>query len=131
MINKFIRAYNNGVADSSFVPPIHQPPHVSIRGACSDKTLSSILGWFILPLYGFLFISQSRNICFVGPELTVPIEERIAFWNEKKTGKYQKMIADHRSPSWKLKCIVAEVGCRGYIPPSFRNTLQLHSLRSN
>ena len=48
------------------------------------------------------------------------IEERIAFWNEKKTGKYEKMIADHGSPSWKLKCIVAEVGCRGYIPPSFR-----------
>ena len=45
----------------------------------------------------------------------VPIEERVAFWNEKKTGKYEKMIADHGSPSWKLKCIVAEVGCRGYI----------------
>ena len=60
----------------------------------------------------------------VGPELTVPIEERIAFWNEKKTGKYEKMIADHGSPSWKLKCIVAEVGCRGYIPPSFRKALQ-------
>ena len=60
----------------------------------------------------------------VGPELTVPIEEIIAFWNEKKTGKYEKMIADHGSPSWKLKCIVAEVGCRGYIPPSFRKALQ-------
>ena len=60
----------------------------------------------------------------VGPELTVPIEERIAFWNEKKTGKYEKMIADHGSPSWKLKCIVAEVGCRGYIPPSFTKALQ-------
>ena len=36
------------------------------------------------------------------------------------------MIADHGSPSWKLKCIVtvAEVGCRGYIPPSFRKALQ-------
>ena len=32
------------------------------------------------------------------------------------------MIADHGSPSWKLKCIVAEVGCRGYIPP--RKALQ-------
>ena len=30
-------------------------------------------------------ISQSRKICLVGPELTVPIEGRIAFWNEKKT----------------------------------------------
>ena len=49
----------------------------------------------------------------VGPELTVPIEERIAFWNEK-----------NGSPSWKLKCIVAEVGCRGYIPPSFEKGLQ-------
>ena len=39
----------------------------------------------------------------VGPELTVPIEERIAFWNEKKTGKYDKIIADHGSPGWKLK----------------------------
>ena len=41
----------------------------------------------------------------VGLELTVTIEERIAFWNEKKTGKYEKMIADQGSPSWKLKCI--------------------------
>jgi len=75
-------------------------------------------------------ISRSRKICFVGPELTVPIEERIAFWNEKKTGKYEKMIADHGSPSWKLKCIVAEVGCRGYIPPSFRKALQLFGFTS-
>ena len=45
MQNKFICACNNGVADSSFVPQIHQPPHVSTRSACSDKTLSSILGW--------------------------------------------------------------------------------------
>ena len=48
------------------------------------------------------------SIYLVGPELTDPIEEGIAFWNEKKTGKYEKMIADHGSPSWKLKCIVAE-----------------------
>ena len=34
------------------------------------------------------------------------------------------MVANHGSPSWKLKCIVAEVGCRGYIPPSFRKALQ-------
>ena len=61
MINKFIRAYNNGVADSSFVPPIHQPPHVSTRSACSDKALSSILGWFILPVNGFLFILFFRK----------------------------------------------------------------------
>ena len=55
---------------------------------------------------------EAERFVFVGPELTVPIEERIAFWNEKKTGKYEKMIADHSSPSWKLKCIIAEVGCR-------------------
>ena len=61
MINKFICACNNGVADSSFVPQIHQPPHVSTRSACSDKTLSSILGWFILPVNGFLFILFFRN----------------------------------------------------------------------
>ena len=40
------------------------------------------------------------------------------------------MIADHGSPSWKLKCIVAEVGCRGYIPPSFRKALQLFGFTS-
>ena len=34
------------------------------------------------------------------------------------------MIADHGAPGWKLKCIVEEVGCRGYIPPSFRKALQ-------
>ena len=35
-------------------------------------------------------ISRSRKICFVGPELTVPIEERIAFWNEKKQENMRK-----------------------------------------
>ena len=40
------------------------------------------------------------------------------------------MIADHGSPSWKLKCIVAEVDCRGYIPPSFRKALQLFGFTS-
>ena len=30
----------------------------------------------------------------------------------KKTGKYEKIIADHGAPSWKLKCIAAEIGCR-------------------
>jgi hypothetical protein len=25
--------------------------------------------------------SQSRKMCLVGPEITVPIEERKAFWN--------------------------------------------------
>ena len=35
-------------------------------------------------------ISQSSKICFVGLELTVPIEERIAFWNEKKQENMRK-----------------------------------------
>ena len=71
-------------------------------------------------------MSQSRKICLVGPKLTVPIDERIAFLN-KKIGKYEfKKIANHGAPrtGWKLKCIAAEVGCRGYIPPSFRKALQ-------
>ena len=67
---------------------------------------------------GFV-ISQSRKMCLVGTELTVPIVEKIVFWNEKKVGNYDKMIADHGAIGWKLKCTVAEVGCRGYIPPSF------------
>ena len=40
------------------------------------------------------------------------------------------MITDHDSPSWKLKCIVAEVGCQGYFPPSFRKALQLFGFTS-
>ena len=40
------------------------------------------------------------------------------------------MLADHGSSSWKLKCIVAEVGCRGYIPPSFRKALILFGFTS-
>ena len=49
---------------------------------------------------------------------------------QEKTGKYEKMIADHGSPSWKLKCIVAEVGCPVYIYPTFfqksTSTLWIH-----
>ena len=35
-------------------------------------------------------ISRSRKICFIGPALTVPIEERIAFWNKKKQQNTRK-----------------------------------------
>ena len=34
--------------------------------------------------------ARSRKICFVSPELTVPIEVRIAFWNEKKQENMRK-----------------------------------------
>ena len=53
--NKFICACSHGIAISPFVLLIHQLPHVSTRSAYSDKTFSFILGWFILPLYGFFF----------------------------------------------------------------------------
>ena len=42
--------------------------------------------------------SLCRKMCLIGPELTVPIVERIAFWNEKKTGNYEKMIAHYDAP---------------------------------
>ena len=58
------------------------------------------------------------------------LKRELPFGTRKKTGKYEKMIADHGSPSWKLKFIVAEVGCRGYIPPSFRKALQLFGFTS-
>ena len=63
------------------------------------------------------FVWLARNLQF-------QLKRELLFGMRKKTGKYEKMIADHGSPSWKLKCIVAEVGCRGYIPPSFRKALQ-------
>ena len=34
--------------------------------------------------------SQSKKICLVGPEFTVRIEKRIAFWNEKTTENMRK-----------------------------------------
>ena len=42
----------------------------------------------------------------------------------EKNRKRWKDDSRSGSPSWKLKCIVAEVGYRGYIPPSFRKALQ-------
>ena len=41
------------------------------------------------------------------------LRENCFFGTRKKTTKYKKMIADHGSPSWKLKCVVAEVGWQG------------------
>ena len=68
-------------------------------------------------------LSKSKKICLVGPELTVPIEERIAVWNKEKTEKYSKMLLERCEPGWKTKLFVVEVGCRGYIPPSFQQAL--------
>ena len=42
-------------------------------------------------------ISRSRKICFVGPELTVPIEERLLLKREKK-----RRIWENDSRSWHL-----------------------------
>ena len=39
---------------------------------------------------GAFVISRSRKICFVGPEFTVPIEERIAFGMRKKQENMRK-----------------------------------------
>jgi Reverse transcriptase (RNA-dependent DNA polymerase) len=68
-------------------------------------------------------LSRQKKICLVGPELTVPIEERIAIWNKEKTSKYGTMLVECSEPEWKTKLFVVEVGCRGYLPPNFNEAM--------
>ena len=68
-------------------------------------------------------VSRQKKICLLGPELTVPIEERLEIWHREKSEKYNKMILESSEPEWKTKPFVIEVGCRGYLPPSFRQAM--------
>ena len=66
---------------------------------------------------------MSAKICIAGPELTVPLEEWIHHWHSKKMSKYQELI-QNKSKGWDVVRVVAEVGSRGFIPPSFGSALK-------
>ena len=67
----------------------------------------------------FCHISKQKYLfCWPRTHCTNWRENCFLEWDKNR--KCEKMIADYGSPSWRLKCIVAEVGCQVYIPPSFR-----------
>jgi len=66
-------------------------------------------------------ISFSRKVCCI-VELTVPMEDNIEYWHQVKTEKYNKAFAD--LPGWTIHLVVAEVGCRGWIPGRFSSLLR-------
>jgi hypothetical protein len=63
-------------------------------------------------------ISRQEKICIAGPELTVPMEERIHYWHTNKMNKYEELMMNKAS-GWQVFRLVLEVGSRGFIPPSF------------
>ena len=93
------------------------------------KTLSSRYFESCKTSWCFCHISKQKDLfCWSRTHSSNWRENCFLEW--EKTGKYAKMIADHDLPSWKMKCIVAEVGCWGYIPPSFRQALKLFGFTS-
>jgi len=62
---------------------------------------------------GFI-ISRSRKI-FIILELTVPMEENIEKWHQKKWERYSKLVC----PGWQVHLCMLEIGCRGFIPTRF------------
>jgi hypothetical protein len=60
-------------------------------------------------------VSRSTRVCIVGPELTCPTEERIAHWRLEKTARCER----YESKTFRLTPLTLEVGCRGFIPPTF------------
>ena len=67
-------------------------------------------------------LSRSKRICIFGPELTVPLEERIEHWHSTKQAKYAAERVHLRE--WSASDLVLEVGSRGWIPHSFRRDLR-------
>ena len=63
-------------------------------------------------------VSRKEKICIAGPELTVPMEERIHYWHMSKMHKYEELLTNKAS-GWQVFRLVLEVGSRGFIPPSF------------
>ena len=62
-------------------------------------------------------MSLSKKVCLAGPELTVPMEEWSHTWHAKKLDKYQELL-DNKAEGWSVIPLAAEVGSRGFIPPS-------------
>src|SRR5262249_2009422 len=63
-------------------------------------------------------VSRKAKVCLAGPELTVPMEERIHHWHTAKFKKYEELVMC-RASGWQVHRLVLEVGSRGFIPPSF------------
>lgn len=72
---------------------------------------------------GFFF-SRQAQVLVLGPEVTVPMEENVASWRQKKTEKYRDSLLRHVPRQWSPRLITVEVGARGYIPHFFRSALR-------
>ena len=53
-------------------------------------------------------ISRASKFCFVGPELTAPMEENIHEWHKKKRAKYDSIQLSAEANSWRIQTLVLE-----------------------
>ena len=65
---------------------------------------------------------ETRQVILL--ELTVPWEERIEEAHERKRSKYQELVEDCQSRSWKTWCLPVEVGARGFAGQSLWRSLR-------
>ena len=94
------------------LPELH--PNGSIYSMPSDIDITGIR------CDGYV-ISRSSKICILF-ELTVPMEENMEFWHQKKLEKYANSLAT--VVNWKFHFIILEVGCRGFIAQRFSSSLR-------
>jgi hypothetical protein len=69
-------------------------------------------------------ISREAKVVVLGPEMTVPMEENVLKWKDKKYDKYAKALLPLVPLAWTKHLVTVEVGCRGWIPPAFNATMR-------
>jgi hypothetical protein len=60
-------------------------------------------------------------VCF---ELTVPSEERVAYWHDFKASKYEHLVSDAAANGWRLLVRPVEVGYLGHVANNFDKDLR-------
>ncbi len=70
-----------------------------------------------------LVSEEMKNIILM--ELTVPWEDHLDEAHERKRTKYEELVIDCRKQGWKARCMLIEVGCRGFVGQSLYKTLSV------
>ena len=52
---------------------------------------------------------EAERFALLAQNSQFQLKKELPFGTRKKTGKYEKMIADHGSPSWKLNALLQKL----------------------
>jgi len=66
---------------------------------------------------GVIWSSSTKTVIWI--ELTCPWEENMSLRHFEKQSKYNQLAIDCKAQGWTVYPLCVEVGCRGYVAPTF------------